>query len=207
MSAKQKDNSTFMQKKALRLKGLAKLESVGIPAPIIMESHGGSGALFDACYSHLREGVVFETDDAKVNVLARQRPSWSVYQGDCETALAAGIGGHLTIDLLDVDPYGSAFEVLDAFFSSQRPFAKQMVVAVNDGARANVQVGGAWRSSALEDAVLKYGNDLWDKYLTVCKELLATYSEKAGYRVSGFGGYYCGAKQQMTHYLAWLEQG
>ena len=207
MAATQKDNSTFPQKKALRLKGLAKLESVGITAPVVMETHGGSGALFDACYSHLREGVVFETDDTKVNILARQRPGWAVYQGDCEPALSAGLGGHLTIDLLDVDPYGSAFEALEAFFTSQRPFAKQMVVAVNDGARANVQVGGAWRSTALEDAVLKYGNDLWDKYLVVCRELLAAYSKKAGYRVSGFGGYFCGSRQQMTHYLAFLEQG
>lgn len=206
MAAKQKDNSTFPQKKALRLKGLERLASVGVTAPTILETHGGEGKLFDACYAHLDSGVVFETDDAKVNILARQRKSWAVYQADCEPALAAGIGGHLAIDLLDVDPYGSAFEALDAFFSSSRPFAPKMIVAVNDGARANIQVGGAWRSPTFEEIVLKYGNDLWDKYLVVCRELLATYSKKAGYRVSGFGGYHAGKKLQMTHYLAYLEQ-
>lgn len=202
----QKDNSTYKEKVALRLKALDMLEGIGIAEPVVMETHGGEGHLYKACYAHLDEGVVFETDAEKVHVLARQRVSWSVYKADSTASLAAGAGAHLSIQLLDADPYGSPWDVLKAFFGSARPFAKQMAVVVNDGMRQKLATNSGWEVAVLEGMVQKYGNHLHPIYLQVCEELLGEVVAEAGYKVMTFGGYYTGHAKAMTHYLALLEQ-
>ena len=200
------DNSTYQHKLALRRRALALLTEVGIEQPVVMETHGGRGELFKACYEHLPEGVVFETDNQKAAHLGKQRPTWAVYQADCVHALSGGVGAHLTVDLLDCDPYGEPWPVLEAFFTSQRSFAPVMAVAVNDGLRQKLAMGGAWDVASLQDAVQKHGNDLHPIYLEVCRELLEEKVAHVGYQVSYFGGYYTGAKQAMTHYLAMLRR-
>jgi hypothetical protein len=80
------DNSTFAKKKALRLHAL---DLLGIEQPVVCETHGGAGKLFDACYPLVRRGVVFEKDAEKAATLAKQRPSWSVYECDATAALDA----------------------------------------------------------------------------------------------------------------------
>lgn len=204
--ARQLDNGTYPQKVALRQHALERLAEAGIETPIILETHGGSGQLFKACYPHLHVGVVFEKDAQKAARLARQRPTWAVYECDCLTALAGGVGAHLAIDLLDVDPYGSPFEVLEAFFTSTRPFAPLMAVAVNDGLRQKVTMGGAWTVHALREAVERHGNDLHPIYLEVCGEILTEIVSHAGYRVEHFSGYYAGRGGAITHYLALLRR-
>lgn len=204
--AKQLDNSTYQYKLALRRRALGILAERGVDAPVVLESHGGRGELWKAVYPHLTQGVVFETDPQKSATLGKQRPSWAVYESDCEQALAAGIGAHVTIDLLDVDPYGSPWNVLSGFFESERPLADFMVLAVNDGLRQKITVGGAWSVKRLADVVARHGNDLHDKYLEICREMMEETVSEAGYKVRSFAGYYCGNKQAMTHYLVTIEK-
>lgn len=203
---KPRDNSTFREKVTLRNEALARLAEQGITEPVICESHGGEGKIFNACYAHLERGVVFENNEKKAGKLALQRPTWSVMQGDCILALRAGIGGHLTIDLLDVDPYGAALDVIEAFFTSRRPFARRMAVAVNCGGRQKLTINGGWLWKTMRPIVEKYGNDLHGVYLEICRELVTGYVAHAGYQVSHFAGYYCGINMQITHYLVMLER-
>jgi hypothetical protein len=202
----QKDNSTYTHKVALRRAALQQLAFERITQPVVMETHGGAGKLFDACYGHLMEGVVFEKDSEKAAILGKQRPTWAVYEAECEPVLAAGVGGHLQIDLLDIDPYGDPWPVFDAFFQSTRPFAPVMAIAVNDGLRQGLAMGRAWAIGTMEKAVEKWGNDLHPIYLEVCEFLLKEKVAQAGYTVSHFGGYYCGTKKAMTHYMAVIRR-
>lgn len=197
-----KDNSTLRHKVALRMRMLALIDT-----PVVLETHGGAGMIWSRCYSHLDRGVVFEKDAIKAGRLARQRPTWAVYEADTARALAAGAGAHLPVTVLDVDPYGDPWPTIAAFFTSTRPRAPRLSVVVNDGLRHKVRLGGAWTTGTLAPLVKQYGNDLHDVYLEVCQELMRTEAAKAGYALGRFGGYYCGHRGQMTHYLAVLEQG
>lgn len=110
------------------------------------------------------------------------------------------------IDLLDVDPYGAAFDTIEAFFTSRRPFAQRMAVAVNCGGRQKLTINGGWLWKTMRPIVEKYGNDLHGVYLEICRELVTGYVAHAGYAVSHFGGYYAGVNSQLTHYLVMLER-
>ncbi len=196
-----KDNSTYRLKVSLRKKALQYLDN-----PVVMETHGGTGKLFDACYGDIERGIVFEKDHRKVKLLALQRPTWRVYETSCEMAIGAGVGGDLSVNLLDVDPYGDPWPTIEAFFESERERPEVLCVAVNDGMRQAVIRGGSWELSSLQNAVSKWGNDLYPIYLEVCQDLLKEKASKAGYNLTRFAGYYCGAKKQITHYLGVLER-
>jgi hypothetical protein len=202
----QKDNQTFRHKKALRLKALEMLAARGITQPVVMETHGGAGVLWNACYPTLAQGVVFEQEPGKVARLAKQRPTWAVYEADCVSALRGGAGAHLAVELLDVDPYGECWPTLEAYFSSTRPLPPVMVLVVNDGLRQTLALQRAWATASMQGAVGRHGNDLHPIYLEVCEELVNEKVAAAGYRVNHFAGYYCGVHQNMTHFLALLER-
>lgn len=203
---KVKDNSTYPFKKRLRERALEALVEAGIAAPVVMETHGGTGQLFRGCYRNLTQGVVFEQNGEKAVKLARQRPTWAVYQCDCVSALSEGVGGHLAVELLDVDPYGDSHPTLDAFFASARPFAPVMAVVVNDGLRQSLGLGTAHNIRSMQGMVEKYGNDLHPIYLEVSQELLVGYAKRVGYTVTMFAGYYCGPAQFNTHWMALLRR-
>lgn len=196
-----KDNSTFRLKVNLRKKALEYLD-----IPIVMETHGGAGKLFDACYGGVKNGVVFEKNPKKSKLLGLQRPSWRVYEADCIGAISDCIGSDLAINLLDVDPYGDPWPVIDAFFNSERERPNLLCVAVNDGLRQKVRMGGSWGVGSLQNAVGKHGNDLHPIYLEVCQEMLKEKASEVGYDLIRFAGYYCGHNKQMTHYLGVLER-
>ena len=198
----QLDNSTFEQKAALRARALIAL---GVK-PVVIETHGGFGRIFSRCYSHVSDGIVFETDPAKADALAIQRPSWGVYQTDSEIALADGVGAHLEANVLDCDPYGEPWPVIEAFFSTSRPFARRMVLVVNDGLRHKTKLSGGWNVHSMQPAVEHFGNVLGKKYLEVCEWMVRRISARVGYRVTKWTGYYCGKKKAMTHYAALLER-
>lgn len=195
-----KDNSTFRLKANLRKKALEYLNN-----PIIMETHGGAGKLFDACYGGIDLGVVFEKNPKKAKLLGMQRPTWRVYEADCEIAIATGVGDDLPVNLLDIDPYGDPWPVIEAFFDSERERASLLCVVVNDGLRCKIRTGSSWHVGTLQNAVSKHGNDLHPIYLEICQEMLKEKASKAGYNLTRFAGYYCGHAKQMTHYLGVLE--
>lgn len=168
-----------------------------------METHGGYGLIYEACYRGIEDGVVFEKDQRKTSVLVKQRPTWGVYEGDCVAAIRAGIGQWWPVNLLDCDPYGEPWPVLSAFFGSERPFPSPLAVVVTDGLRQKIRMNGGWDVHSLRAMVERYGADsLHDNYLLVCQEMLATQAAHRGYALSRWAGYYCGAGQQMTHYAA-----
>jgi len=197
----QLDNSTFELKRALRRRALT-----WVPDPVVMETHGGYGRLYSACYRAVPVGVVFEMDEKKATALAKQRPTWAVYQGDCVKALAEGAGSFLTVNVLDLDPYGEPWPALDAFLISERPRAETLVIVVNDGLRQKIQMGGAWQVESLGEAVQQFGADLFDVYLSVCRWLVEQKAAMTGYAVGRFVGYYCGRQGHMNHYAALLSK-
>jgi hypothetical protein len=197
----QKDNSTFKQKVALRLEALASCRE-----PTVLETHGGAGKVFAACYSRFTRGVVFEVDPDKAETLAAQRPSWSVYQSPCETVLEAGGCAERSFNFLDCDPYGSPFPALGAFFGTPRAFPESMHLVVNDGLRQKVKLGGAWQTHDLRELVQEFGNDLYGCYMAVAKEKIRRLVKAAGYAIESWKGYHCGHGGDMTHYWAALKR-
>ncbi len=204
------DNSTFEQKAGLR-RALRRLLRRRRTLPVICETHGGTGRLFAACYADVGAGVVFERDGAKASLLARQRPTWAVYEADCVPAIRAGAGRHLEINVLDVDPYGDPWPTIDAFLGdlapgSARPRPRRVWIVVNDGLRTSIRYGRAWADASMAEAVRRFGNDLFDRYLEVCRWRLEKQAAGAGYSLRRWVGYYAGGHAHMTHYLAELER-
>ena len=196
-----RDNGTLRRKVNLRLRALRELE-----VPVILETHAGFGRLWHYCYQAY-DGVALEFDPVRISSVARQRPTWACYQVDCIPALRAGIGTHLPINFVDIDPYGSPWPVVDALFQGQRVWPEQLVVVVNDGLRQKAQRGGAWDTADLEGAVQRYGNEsVYARYLEIAQGMFADKAAQAEYRLSRWTGYYCGYGQQMTHYAAVLTR-
>lgn len=201
MKAKQKDNSTLNLKASLRHNLLREIDN-----PVVLETHGGYGYLYERCYRGVSDGVVFEKDAKKAAFLARQRPEWAVYECDCEMALRAGVGRHLPINVVDLDPYGEPWPVLDAFLAGHGDrLPARWGLVVNDGLRQKVSINGGWDVSSLQDAVAHWGAaSMFRSYLDVCRWLVEKKAATVGFTVARWAGYYCGAHQGMTHYAAVL---
>lgn len=174
--------------------------------PVILETHGGLGKLYSRCYSSIPDGVVFEKNSDKSSVLARQRPTWAVYEADCISAMAAGVGGHLPVNFVDFDPYGEPWPAMDAFFEGLKPTVPRLVLVVNDGLRQKLKLTGGWDVESMGPVVERIGNHCHEGYLEICKELVKEKAAKAGYALRRWTGYYCGFREQMTHYAAVLER-
>lgn len=208
--AKQKDNGGLAEKMRLRRRALHVLREEGA-ALVILETHGGMGVVYQHLYREAARGIVFEKDAHKAEALARQRPTWAVYEGDCVIGLAEGAGRLQVPTFVDIDPYGDPWPILDALLPdpAQGPAylqADQVVVVVNDGLRQKVKMGGAWTAGSLKNAVRRHGNDLHKKYLQVCEEMLTEKAARAGYALRRFEGFYGGHAQQMTHYYGLLNR-
>jgi hypothetical protein len=197
------DNTTLQQKVALRISLLKRLAQT----PVVMETHGGNGRVFDRVYPTVTQGVVFELDPVKAERLAQQRPTWSVYQGKCEQAIEDGLGSHLPCNLIDVDPYGEPWPAIESFFVSERPRAQRLAVAVNDGLRQKLRLQGGWAVRSMRQAVERFGNSrMCEQYLEVCKWQLSRLAERQDYRLTHWTGYHCGSNGDMTHYAAIFER-
>ena len=197
-----KDNFTLRYKVSLRQNLLKQID-----APVVMETHGGYGGIWRRCYSHLDTGVVFEKDPAKAGKLALQRPTWAVYECDCEQALGDGVGFHLPVNFLDVDPYGDPWPIIEAFFSANRDGPSKLLIAVNDGLRQKIKMNGGWDVESMKDMVSKIGAaNMYKDYLAVCQMLMEEKAGRRGYSLTGWTGYYCGHAKQMSHYGAVLTR-
>lgn len=201
MTVKKLDNSTEARKIRLRRSALREVER-----PSIVETHGGDGVLYRACYATHQRGVVFETEERRADLLSEQRPGWAVYHTDCAEALAAGVGFQFNPNFFDLDPYGQCWPAIDGIFAGLKVKPPRLVFVVNDGLRQKVRVQESWTMGTLEEMVLKYGNDRLHKmYLQICQELLDEKARAAGYAVKRWTGYYCGDKHDMTHFAAVLD--
>lgn len=201
MASPKLDNQTYRQKMMLR-----QLVMKRIAEPVVMETHGGFGHIGNVVYAGVARGVVFEKDEARADVLARQRPTWAVYNVDSERAIRAGAGAHLAVNMVDLDPYGDPWPTIEAFFTSKRPRADELHLVVTDGLRSKARMRASWSSGTLAEMVRRYGNELFPVYLQICRELMGVKAAAAGYTVAGFHGYYCGRMNAMTHYAARLTR-
>lgn len=199
----QRDNSTFPHKVALRRAALEWLDS----PPVVLECYGGEGLIYDSCYVGVSDGAVIEKDPEKAAILAQQRSAWAVYEADTVKALEAGVGGHLPANFIDFDPYGEPHPAIAAFFASPRIFPDTLVFAVNDGLRQKLHLQNGWDTTSLHGMVEKYGNDLYSRYLGICRELIEEKAAARGYKITRFNGYYCGRFNDMTHYAVLLKRG
>lgn len=200
MGMVKKDNSTLRQKAALRRNLLREIEW-----PVILETHGGWGVIYERCYSAVERGVVFEKDEDKVAALARQRPGWGVYEADCVRSIAAGAVDDWGINFVDVDPYGEPWPVLEALFRREMRWPSRLALAVNDGLRQKLRIG-AWDVGSMQEVVARYGNKVADQYVEICREKVEEIVEQAGYGLLHWTGYYCGTNDNMTHYGAVLKR-
>jgi hypothetical protein len=195
------DNKTFADKKRLRLEALKLIQE-----PLILETHGGEGKLFHHCYKNY-DGVVFEKDESKADILACQRPTWRIYNSDSESCLRNGVASDLKFNFIDIDPYGSAWSFIEAIFSSERLLADKLVVYDNDELRQKLQLRGGWNCTAMSEEVGQFGNDnLYKKYLEICEQKIKKIASQKGYSLTRWAGYYAGKLKQMTHYAALLEE-
>ena len=196
-----KDNLTLAYKISLRINLLKEIDN-----PVVMETHGGWGDVWSHCYSHITDGVVFEKLPDRAEALAMQRPEWAVYECDCEHAIRDGVGFHLPVNFIDLDPYGQPWPVIDAIFSVEREWPPVLAIVVNDGLRVGIKNQTAWKMSSMESVVQRHGLAFIHKnYVAVCQELLTEKAGQAGYHLTRWAGYYCGVGKNMTHYAAILR--
>lgn len=200
--AEKKDNTTLRYKVSLRMKLLEHIEN-----PVVMETHGGFGDVYRRCYSGIDVGIVLEKDPRKASALARQRPSWMVYECDSLIAIQGGVANLIPINFLDVDPYGDPWNILDGFFDTIESKPDKMAVAVNDGLRQKLKRNGGWSVGSMQDMVQKYGNaELYRNYDKICMELMNEKAAKAGMTIDRWWCYFCGYANQMTHYGVILKR-
>lgn len=178
-TSEQRDNSTFLSKLRLRRSALAQVQN-----PIVMETNGGLGKLYTQLYRDCETGIVFEKDAKKADVLAQQRPEWRVYECDCVSAIAQGVGTDLAVNFLDVDPYGEPWSILGAYFGSDRAFTPELHVVVNDGITQLLQTKGAWAVKVFEPIVERFGNDFYRDYEQVCQVMMQEKAVQAGYSLN-----------------------
>jgi tRNA G26 N,N-dimethylase Trm1 len=172
---------------------------------VVLETHGGYGELFKLIYSDW-EGCVIEKEPERTEFLARQRPTWRVYEGKAHELLGAGLFRDVAFDVVDVDPYGEPWPTIEAFFKTDRKLRPRMAIAVNDGLRQNARVKGSWKVNSLKEFARIYGNDkVRANYLEICQRKLTEIAGSAGYSVEWWHGYYCGNLDDMTHYGAVLS--
>jgi len=194
------DNTTLIQKCALRRRYLRFIDD-----PIVIETHGGFGEVWRRVYSGIDVGCVIERDEDKAEALAKQRPTWRVVLGDCEKLIRHGLYADAQWSVLDIDPYGEPWQVIDAFFSGSRNYARRMILVVNDGLRQKLRVGGGWLTGSMKPYANKYGNIvLFDRYLDICRDKVVDIAARVGYRIVEWTAYHCGTKGDMTHYAALL---
>lgn len=197
-----KDNAGLKEKLALRR---AALEETDGPL-VCLEAYAGEGVLGSSLYQEAACGVAIEKDERKATKLCRERPAWRVYQADAVGALAAGLSADVPFTFIDIDPYGDPHPAINAVLAPGRLLAGRVVLAVNDGLRQKVKMGGAWQAKSLRDAVRQFGGDLFDTYIEVCRWLIEKRAGEVGYHLTRFRGFYGGHAQQMTHYYAVLER-
>lgn len=186
-TARTSDNRSGREKAVLRRQIVALMDDV----PTICETHGGKGMLYGLVYKSIDgvTGFVFEKEWEKAKVLAVQRPHWAVYSEDCVRCLKGGVGAHLTVNLLDVDPYGDPWPAVDAFFASERPRAKALWVVITDNLLDMCRDGRAWDTPSLKGIVADYGNDLMPIYADVVgRELIQRKAAQAGYNLDRYVG-------------------
>ena len=112
------------------------------------------------------------------------------------------------MNLLDLDPYGESWPVIDAFLRSEREFPPRLVIVANDGLRKSLKMAGGWHSKSLTDVCAKYGNAyLYQHYLAVAQEMLSEMAAPLGYKMTRWTGYYCGHMGTMSHYCGVFDRG
>lgn len=199
------DNSALALKIAFRRIMLADMADRGID-PVIIETHGGLGCVYENCYADIETGLVFEKDETKAIELVNQRPGWAVYNSDCAMSLTQNILPDVPCTVLDVDPYGMSWAILEAFFSSERSFQSMMWLVGIDGLRSKLQSGGAWSVKFLQPYVQEYGNDLFPVYLELFPKILSDVVLKAGYIIDRFWGKYSAKLDLMVNFMARLRR-
>jgi hypothetical protein len=197
-----KDNAGIKHKARMRELLLSEIKD-----PVIMETHAGNGHLYRLCYSNFMKGVCFEINSKKAIVLAKQRPSWSVYNNGCEYALTRGVGFHLPLNFFDLDPYGDPWPILDALLCNHEVFPDRWGLVVNDGLRRFLMLGCGWKSKTVGEYVAKVGNNRAAViYPELCLEILVDKLRPLGMEVRRWLVHSSGSGGQMTHYAAVIER-
>lgn len=196
-----RDNSTFINKIRLRNRVLADCKS----NPVILETHGGFGRIYERTWWHASSGVVIEKDDKKAQHLCRQRPKWAVYQGDSEAAIDVGLCRNIQFDIIDLDPWGSTIPLLSALSKPGRQFPDRWHLVANDGGWLNAGLGGAWSMKGLEKFVGRDGNHFTqERYREVLKEIVGEFSDKIGFEVAFWFIHRPENTYRLMHYWATL---
>lgn len=189
----------FPYKVTLRKKLLREFEH-----PVVLESCGGYGKMYELCFRQVQHGIVIEKDPKKTGYLARQRPTWSVYECDGVYALRVGAGSHLPVNYFDIDPYGDPWDFIEALFGGWgNNLPVKWGLVVQDGLRQYLNYGGGWKSKSMEDFIGIYGNQgVREHYKEICLEKLTKMVEAVGHEIVKWTSYYCGHLNFQTHYAA-----
>lgn len=195
------DNKTLSDKLRIRRRVLDRLTA----PPVVLETHGGFGRIYERTWYRARTGVVIEKDPVKVAHLCHQRPTWAVYQGNSEAVLRAGLAKSIAFDVIDLDPYGQPFTILDALTMPGRTFPNEWHLVVNDGGRNLMKRGLSWKLPMFRSAEKRFGQSGMHKhYLDAALMLVQEFGEKIGYDVTHWHGKNISA--DISHYWAVLKR-
>ena len=172
----------------------------------ILETHGGKGRVWERVYSGF-SGVVIEKNPDKTEFLVIQRPTWKVYEGDSVRLLFGGLCRAEAFSVIDVDPYGEPWPIFRALVERHDAWPSSFGIAVNDGLRQKLKLGGGWNVNSVKHLAERYGNRaMYSNYLAVCKVMIEEMFAPLGFSITWWHGYYCGANNDMTHYAAVLTR-
>ncbi|MDL2315495.1 hypothetical protein LJC59_00230 [Desulfovibrio sp. OttesenSCG-928-A18] len=162
--------------------------------------------MYNDCYRGI-PGTVLEKNQDKASALAEQRPEWAVYEGDSEKIIAAGVGFHIPINFVDIDPYGDPWPVVDAVFSQAEKMPDKWGLVVNDGLKHFLMLGGAWKVKRLAKFVERYGNKgVVEAYWDICREIIEGKAHACGMGLEWWRTWSGGHGGQMTHYAAVISR-
>lgn len=143
----------------------------------MLETHGGTGRLYEACYHEIDRGIVCEINEKRAYVLARQRPAWLVCCNDARDICATGMLGKMQVDLVDIDPYGDPWPYTMAAMAALNGMSYWVVV--QDGLPAKLKVS-VRDVKSVRPALGKFGSDIHSQYDQVARFLVEREAERLG---------------------------
>lgn len=197
-----RDHQTLSAKVSMRRDLIGSL-----PRPLtILEPFAGTGILWRSCYDFPGIRVVaIEQHPRKVEILAHQRPTSIVVEGDCVPLLSQGFCAWVPFDVLDLDAHGSPLGCLMAFFAQPRAMAHSLWIVATDGVGFALRRGSC--PSTLQESLRSYGRDrLLKQYPVILHAWLETLSAAHGRVVKDFRWRVAGSSGQLYHWMACLTR-
>lgn len=177
-----RDNGARIGKERLRQRLARSLEADAK----VLDCFAGEGAMYHAVWSRFA-GATIDKDRAKALRAAAERPRWSVYAGETVSAIRGGWMRHVPFDLVDVDAYGSPWDVVHAWILSNRERAELTTLVLTDGYTAQASIAPPCKILFREDR--KRRNRTPAEVIEVATLRVSAWAETSGLEVRRFDSF------------------